>query len=149
VRRAASRAGKRLIPVHWLRTFGADQLPRTEQYDAGLVLAVAKKDADEEAGEEELDWRGEAAAPVPAAKPVAREELATAWPREAQDVFEVRTRSRDRTRDGGIERSAHGAEEQDGGDARTDLEGAVRDVLVRYPIARKVKEQPERQRYAP
>ena len=30
---------------------------------------------------------------------------------------------------------------EDGGDARTDLEGAVRDVLVRYPIAREVKEQ--------
>jgi len=64
-------------------------------------------------------------------------------------VFEVRTRSRDRARDGGIERSAHSAEEQDGGDARTDLEGAVRDVLVRYPIAREVKEQPERQRSEP
>jgi hypothetical protein len=86
---------------------------------------------------------------VPAAKPVAGKKLATAWPREAEDVFKVRTRSRDRARDGGIERSAHTAEEQDGGDARTDLEGAVRDVLVRYPIAREVKEQPERQRSEP
>ena len=86
---------------------------------------------------------------MPAAQPVAGEELATAWPREAKDVFEVRTRSRDRARDGGIERSAHSAEEQHSGDARTDLEGAVRDVLVRYPIAREVKEQPERQRSEP
>jgi hypothetical protein len=37
---------------------------------------------------------------------VAGKELATAWLREAKDVFEVRTRSRDRARDGGIERSA-------------------------------------------
>ncbi len=81
---------------------------------------------------------------MPTAQPVAGEELATAWPREAKDVFEVRTRSRERAGDGGIERSAHSAEEQDACDARADLEGAVRDVLVRDPIAREVKEEPER-----
>ena len=41
------------------------------------------------------------------------------------------------------------AEEQDPCDARTDLESAVRDVLVRNPIARDVKEQPKRQRSEP
>jgi hypothetical protein len=110
---------------------------------------VAKKEADEETGEEELERRGDAAAPVPAAQPMAGEELATAWLREAKDVFEVRTRSRERARDGGIERSAYGAEQQNASDARTDLESAVSDVLVRYPVAREVKEQPERERAAP
>ena len=64
-------------------------------------------------------------------------------------MFEVRTRSRDRPGDGGIERSAHSTEEQHAGDARTDLEAAVGDVLVRDPIAREVKKQPERQRAEP
>ena len=80
---------------------------------------------------------------------MAGEELATAGPREAEDVFQVRTRSRERARDGGIEWSAHSAEEQDPCDARPDLESAVRDVLVRNPIARDVKEQTERQRSEP
>jgi hypothetical protein len=71
---------------------------------------VAKKDGDEEAGEEELHGRGYAAS-VPTAQPVAGEELATAWPREAKDVFEVRKRGREGARDGGIERSARSAEE--------------------------------------
>jgi hypothetical protein len=110
---------------------------------------VAKEEADEEAGEEELDRCGYAAAPVPAGQPMAGEELASAWLREAKDVFEVRTRSRERAHDGGIERSAHRTEQQNAGDARTDLESAVSDVLVRYPIAREVKEQPERERSKP
>ncbi len=110
---------------------------------------MAKKDGDEEAGEEELHGRGYAAASVPTAQPVAGEELATAWPREAKDVFEVRKRGREGARDGGIERSARSAEEQDARDARTDLEGAVGDVLVRHAIAGEVKEQPERQRSEP
>jgi hypothetical protein len=105
-----------------------------------LVLARAKKDGEEEAGEEELDRCGYAAAPVPAAQPVAGKELPPTWPREAKDVFEVGKRSGERARDGGIERSAHGAQKQDGGDARTDLEGAVGDVLVRHSIAHEVKE---------
>jgi hypothetical protein len=112
---------------------------------AVLVLAAAKKEADEETGEEELGWRRDAAAPVPAAQSVAGEELATARPRQAKEVFEVRTRGRERAGDGGIERSAHGGKEQDPGDARADLEAAVGDVLVRHPITGEVKDQPERQ----
>lgn len=80
---------------------------------------------------------------------MAGEELATAWLREAKDVFEVRTRSRERARDGGIQRSTHGAEQQNAGDARNDLKSAVIEVLVRYPIAGDVKEQPERERSKP
>ena len=72
---------------------------------------MAKKEGDEEAGEEEPHGRGYAAASVPTAQPVAGEELATAWPREAKDVFEVRKRGREGARDGGIERSARSAEE--------------------------------------
>jgi hypothetical protein len=113
------------------------------------VLAPVKKHRDEKTGEKELGRRGYAAAPVPAAQPVAGEELATAWSREAKDVFEVGQRSRERARDGGIERSAHSAEKQDAGDARTDLERAVGDVLVRHSIACEVKEQPERHRSEP
>jgi len=58
---------------------------------ADFVLAVAKKDGHQGAGEKKLDRRGYAPAPVPTAQPMAGEELATAWPREAKDVFEVRT----------------------------------------------------------
>jgi hypothetical protein len=76
---------------------------------------------------------------------VAGEELATARPREANEVLEVRTGSRDRAGDSGIKWSAHRGQEQDSGDARADLEAAVGDVLLRDPIAREVKEQPERQ----
>src|SRR5439155_2987224 len=75
------------------------------------LLAVAKKDGDQGAGEEELDRRRYAAAPVPTAQAVAGEELATAWPREAKDVFEVGKGSRQGSRDSGIERSAHIANE--------------------------------------
>jgi hypothetical protein len=56
-----------------------------------FVLAVAKKDGNQGAGEKELVRRGYTAAPVPTAQPVAGEELATAGPREADDVFEVWT----------------------------------------------------------
>jgi hypothetical protein len=80
---------------------------------------------------------------------MAGEELATAWPREGKYVLEVRERSREGTGDGRIERSAHSAEEQDARDARTDLKGAVGDVLMGDAIAREVKEQPERQRPQP
>jgi hypothetical protein len=76
---------------------------------------------------------------------VAGEELATARPREANEVLEVRTGSRDRAGDSGIKWSAHRGQEQDSGDARADLEAAVGDVPLRDPIAREVKEQPERQ----
>ncbi len=113
------------------------------------VLAPVKKHRDEKTGEKELGRRGYAAAPVPAAQAVAGKELATAWAREAKDVFEIRKRSCEGARHGGIEWSARRAEKQDAGDARTDLKSAVRDVLVRHPITREVKEQPERERSEP
>jgi hypothetical protein len=71
--------------------------PGDERYSANppstadFVLAAAKKDGHQGAREKELDRRGYAPAPVPTAQPMAGEELATAWPREAKDVFEVRT----------------------------------------------------------
>jgi hypothetical protein len=52
---------------------------------------VAKNDGNQGTGEKKLDRRGYAAAAVPTGPPMAGEELATAWPREAKDVFEVRT----------------------------------------------------------
>jgi hypothetical protein len=86
---------------------------------------------------------------VPAAEAVAREELPAARARQAHDVLDVRTRSGQRTTYGRIERSAHGGEEEHSSDARADLEAAVADVLVRHPIAREVKQEPERQRGKP
>jgi hypothetical protein len=65
-----------------------------------------KKDADQEPGRKELDRGREAAASVPAAQAVAREELAAARAREPEDVFEVRTRSRERAGHSRIERPA-------------------------------------------
>ena len=61
-------------------------------------------------------------------------------------MLEVRTRSGKRAADRRIERSPHRSEEQHCGDARADLEAAVWDVVVWHPVARKMKQQPERQR---
>ena len=103
-------------------------------------LGAAKKRANEEAGDEKL-YRGRyAAATVPAAQSVAGEELATARAREPKDVLEVRKRSRECAGNSGIKRTAHCAQQKDTGDARTDLEGSVGDVLVRHAIAREVKQ---------
>jgi hypothetical protein len=111
-----------------------------------LQLAAAKKEADEEAREEELDRRRKTAASVPAMQAMTREELAPARPRQTKEVLEVRSRSSERAGHRGIERSAHRGEEQDCGDARADLEAAVGDVSVRHPIADEVEEQSEWQR---
>jgi hypothetical protein len=113
---------------------------------AGRRLAAPKKKANEEAGEDELGRRRNAAAAMPAAEAVAGEELAPARSREAKDVLEVRRGSGERAADGRIERSARCGEEQDSGDTRADLEAAVGDVLVWHPIACEVEQQPERQR---
>ena len=72
----------------------------------GRRLAARKKKADEEAGEDELDRRRNAATAVPAAEAVAGEELTPARPRESKDVLEVRGRSGERAGDGRIERSS-------------------------------------------
>ncbi len=112
-------------------------------------LAAAKKEADEETREEELDRRRKTAAPVPAMEAMTREELAPARPRETKEVLEVWRRGSERAGHCGIERSAHRGEEQDCGDARADLEAAVGDVTVRHPIADEVEEQSEWQRAEP
>ena len=108
-----------------------------------------KKETDEEPGDEELDGRRNTAAPVPAAETVAREELASAWPWETQDVLEVWRRCCQRAGYRRIERSTHRGEQQDRGDTRTDLEAPVGDVAVWHPITEKVEEQSERQRAKP
>jgi hypothetical protein len=106
-------------------------------------LAPAKKEANEEASDNELGRRRDAATPVPAVEAVAREELASARPREAKDVLEVRRRSGERAANRRIERSSHRGEEENSGDARSDLEAAVGDVLVWHPITCKVEQQPQ------
>jgi hypothetical protein len=78
-----------------------------------------------------------------------REELAPARPRETKEVLEVWTRSSERAGHRGIERPADRGEEQDCGDARADLEGAVADVTVGHPIADEVEEQSEWERAEP
>ena len=107
-----------------------------------LVLASAKKEANEEARDDELNRRRDAATAVPAVEPVAREELTPTRPREAKDVLGVRTRSGKRAADGWIERSPHPGEEENSGDARA-LEAGVGDVPVRHPITCKMEQQPE------
>jgi hypothetical protein len=114
-----------------------------------LQLAAAKKEADEETREEELDRRRKTAASVPAMEAMTREELAPARPRETKEVLDVRSRSSERAGHRGIERSANRGEEQDCGDAGADLEAAVGDVSVRHPIAEEVEEQSEWQRAEP
>ena len=57
---------------------------------AGRRLAAPKKKANEEAGEDELGRRRNAATAVPAAEAVAGEELAPARSRQAKDVLKVR-----------------------------------------------------------
>jgi hypothetical protein len=114
-----------------------------------LELGAAKKEANEETREEELDRRRKTAAPVPATQAMTREELAPAGPRETKEVLEVWRRSSKRAGHRGIERSAHRGEDQDCGDARADLEAAVGDVTVRHPIADEVEKQSEWQRAEP
>jgi hypothetical protein len=114
-----------------------------------LQLAAAKKEADEETREEELNRRRKTAAPVPAMEAMTREELAPARPRQPKEVLEVGSSGSERTGQRGIERSAHRGEEQDCGDARADLEATVGDVTVRHPIADEVEEQSEWQRAEP
>jgi 4-aminobutyrate aminotransferase-like enzyme/Ser/Thr protein kinase RdoA (MazF antagonist) len=113
------------------------------------VRRAPKQGADEEACDEELDGRRDAARPVPAAQAVARKELPAARSGQAKDVFEVRARRRERPGDCGIERSAYHGEEQHAADAREDLEAAVGDVLMRHSIACDVQEEPDRQRAEP
>jgi hypothetical protein len=114
-----------------------------------LQLAAAKKEADKEAREEELDRRRKTTAPVPAMEAMTREELAPARPRQPKEMLEVWRTGSERAGHRGIERSAHRGEEQDCGDARADLEAAVGDVTVRHPIADEVEEQSEWQRAEP
>jgi len=114
-----------------------------------LRLTPAKKEAHEEAGEDELSRRRDATTPVPAVEAVAGKELAAARTREPDDVLDVRRRSGQGAGDGRIERPARGDEEEDSGDPGADFEAAVRDVLVRHPVAREVEQQPELQRPEP
>jgi hypothetical protein len=116
---------------------------------ASLQLATAKKEADKEAREEELDRRRKTTAPVPAMEAMTREELAPARPRQPKEMLEVWRTSSERAGYRGIERSAHRGEEHDCGDARADLEAAVGDVTVRHPIADEVEEESEWQRAEP
>jgi len=138
----AGASGVRRI-IFWWAPKGPLSVDRPGASDA-LVVAPAKKEANEEARDDELDRRREAATAVPAMEPVAEEELAPARPREAKDVLEVRRRSGECAADGWIERSPDRGEEQNSGDARADLEAAVGDVLVWHPIACEVEQQPER-----
>jgi hypothetical protein len=112
-------------------------------------LAAAKKEADEEAREEELERGRKTAASVPAVHAMTREELASARPRQTKEVLEVWSSSSERAGHRGVERSAHRREEQDRGDPRADLEAAVGDVSVRHPITDEVEEQSEWQRAEP
>jgi hypothetical protein len=105
-----------------------------------LLLAPAKKEADEEASEKKLGRRGQTTTPVPVVEAMAGEELAPGRPREPKDVLDVRRRSSERSADGRIERAAHCGEEQHAADARADLEAAVGDVLVRHPIPCEVEQ---------
>jgi hypothetical protein len=114
-----------------------------------LQLAAAKKEADKEAREEELDRRRKTTAPVPALEAMTREELAPARPRQPKEMLEVWRTSSERAGHRGIERSAHRGEEHDRGDARADLEATVGDVSVRHPIADEVEEKSEWQRAEP
>jgi hypothetical protein len=112
-------------------------------------LAAAKKEADEETRDKELDRRRKTAAPVPAVEAVTREELAPARPRQPKEVLEVGSRSRERAGHRRVEGSAHRGEEQDCGDPRADFEAAVGDVTVPHPIAGEVEEHSEWQRAQP
>jgi hypothetical protein len=86
---------------------------------------------------------------MPAAKAVARKQLVPARARESEDVLHVGAGGGKRAANRGVERPAHRRQEQHGCDARPDLEGPVRDVFVRHPVARQVQEQADRQRREP
>ena len=79
-------------------------------------LCATKEQADQKAGDEELDRGRHSTAPVPAAQPVAGKELAAARPRKPDDVLQVGARGRQCAGHRGIERPAHSGEEKHGGD---------------------------------
>lgn len=92
---------------------------------------------------EELGAGGDAARPVPAAYAVAREQLATAGPWKTQHVLEIgRGAGSGAERDLVEEPTAKG-ERDDRRDPRPQLKAAVREVLVRHPIAGEVCQRAE------
>jgi hypothetical protein len=80
---------------------------------------------------------------------MAREELATAGPREPENVLKVWSGCRQRPRHRRVERSTYEGEERHSGDPGADLEAAIPDVLVRQSIACQVQQEAERKRAAP
>lgn len=108
-----------------------------------------EKAADHDSGDHELDRGRNASTPVPAAQPMAGEELVAARPREPHHMFEVWTRGRECASHGRVERPTRAGEQQDRGDPGADLEASVPDVLVRHSIAREVEQQAQRKRAKP
>jgi hypothetical protein len=96
---------------------------------------VGEENADKGPGYEKLDGRRHTPAPVPATQPMAWEKLAATRPRQAQEVFDVRSRGRECTCDGGVEWAPESGEQNDCGDPRSDLELAIEDVFMWHQIA--------------
>jgi hypothetical protein len=84
---------------------------------------------------------------VPASAAV--EELAAARAQERQDVLEVGCGARRGAERRRIERATARGEEDEARETAADLEAARADVLVRQPIARKMKDRAEQDRREP
>ena len=112
------------------------------------AAASAEQRSGERPRNEELEPGRKAARPVPAAKPVAREERAAARPWEPQHVLEIRGRGSCRADSDAVERAAPEREERQHGRAAHGLEPPRRDVLVRHAVTEQVRAEAEEERRA-
>lgn len=100
-------------------------------------MARRGEEADDRAGKEELEPRGERSRAMPAAPAV--KELPTARPQRGDDVLEVGRGSRNRTEGRSIERTPPHSEKRNRGDPARHLEAAAGDVLVRNAVCGQVQ----------
>ena len=92
---------------------------------------------------QQLGFDSQAAGPVPARDPMAREELAPSRPRKPDGVLEIRRRRRHGADRGRIERAAHQGQGESAQDAAAHLEAERVDVFVRHAVSEEMQDRPE------
>jgi hypothetical protein len=107
-------------------------------------MAGRGEEADDRAGKEELEPRGERARAMPTAPAV--KELLAARAQRGDDVLEVRRGRCNRTEGRGIERTPPHREKRDRGNPARHLEAAAGDVLVRNAVCGQVQNGSEQER---
>jgi hypothetical protein len=103
-----------------------------------------RQEAEDRAGKQELEPRGERARAMPTAPAV--KELLAARAQRGDDVLEVRRRSCNRTEGRGIERTPPHGEKRDRGSPARHFEAAAGDVLMWNAVCGQVQDRPEQKR---